>query len=92
MIDLPPSLTEREQIERLAYYLYEDEGRPDGRAAAHWARAKEFIQSQRLAIAASAEKPQADGDLSTLEKTTAALLTLRQPIGSRLVDILGKSS
>jgi Protein of unknown function (DUF2934) len=63
MIDLPPSLTEREQVERLAYYLYEDEGRQDGRAAEHWARAEEFIQSQRLAIAASAEKPQADGDI-----------------------------
>jgi Protein of unknown function (DUF2934) len=68
MIDLPPSLTEREQIERLAYYLYEDEGRPEGRAAEHWARAEEFIQSQRLAIAASAEKLQAHGDLSALRR------------------------
>ena len=68
MIDLPPSLTKREQVERLAYYLYEDEGRPEGRAAEHWARAEEFIQSQRLAIAASAEKPQAAEILPTIEK------------------------
>ena len=52
-----------DKVERLAYHLYEDEGRPDGRAAEHWARAEEFIQSQRLAIAASAEKPRADGDI-----------------------------
>jgi hypothetical protein len=68
MIDLPPSLTKREQVERLAYHLYEDEGRPEGRAAEHWARAEEFIQSQRLAIAASAEKPQAAEILPAIEK------------------------
>jgi hypothetical protein len=32
MIDLPPPLTEHEQVESLAYRLYEDEGKPDGRA------------------------------------------------------------
>jgi hypothetical protein len=56
MIDLPPSLTEHEQVESLAYRLYEDAGKPDGRADEHWARAEEFIHSQRLAIAASLEK------------------------------------
>ena len=56
MIDLPPSLTEHEQVESLAYRLYEDAGKPDGRADEHWARAEEFIHSQRLAIASSSEK------------------------------------
>jgi Protein of unknown function (DUF2934) len=56
MIDLPPSLTQHEQSESLAYRLYEDEGRPDGRAEEHWARAEESIHSQRMAIAASSEK------------------------------------
>jgi Protein of unknown function (DUF2934) len=54
MIDLPPPLTEYEEIERLAYRLYEDAGKPEGRADEHWARAEEIIRSQRLAIAASA--------------------------------------
>jgi Protein of unknown function (DUF2934) len=56
MIDLPPPLTEHEQVESLAYRLYEDEGRPDGRADEHWARAEQFIQAERLAIASSSEK------------------------------------
>ena len=59
MVDLPPSLTENEQIERLAYDLYEEEGKPDGRADEHWGRAEEFVHAQRLAIAASSEKPEA---------------------------------
>jgi hypothetical protein len=59
MVDLPPSLTENEQIERLAYDLYEEEGKPDGRADEHWRRAEEFVHAQRLAIAASSEKPEA---------------------------------
>jgi hypothetical protein len=45
MIDLPPSLTQHEQIASLAYRLYEDEGKPDGRADEHWARAEEIIHS-----------------------------------------------
>ena len=51
MIDLPPAVTEREQIESLAYRLYEDEGKPEGRAEEHWARAQEMIRSQHVAIA-----------------------------------------
>ena len=54
MIDLPPPVTEYEEIERLAYRLYEDEGKPYGRADQHWARAEEIIRCQRMAIAASA--------------------------------------
>ena len=56
MIDLPPATTEHEQIESLAYRLYEDEGKPDGRAGEHWARAEEIINSQRLAIATAADE------------------------------------
>jgi Protein of unknown function (DUF2934) len=55
MIDLPPSLTQHEQIESLAYRLYEDEERPNGRTDEHWARAEEIIHFQRMAIAASSE-------------------------------------
>ncbi len=56
MIDLPPATTEHEHIESLAYRLYEDEGKPDGRADEHWARAEEIINSQRLAIATAADE------------------------------------
>jgi hypothetical protein len=56
MIDLPPSLTEHEQIESLAYHLYEEEGKPDGRADEHWVRAEQFIHAQRLAVASSSEQ------------------------------------
>jgi DUF2934 family protein len=59
MIDLPPSLTEHQRVESLAYRLYEDEGKPDGRADEYWARAEGIIHSQRLAIAASSDKPEA---------------------------------
>ena len=59
MINLPPSLTEHEQVESLAYRLYEGEGNPDGRADEHWARAEEVIHSQRLVIGASSEKSEA---------------------------------
>lgn len=56
MIDLPPPITEHEQIESLAYRFYEEEGRPDGRADEHWARAEQFICAEHLAIASSSEK------------------------------------
>jgi len=56
MIDLPPALTEDEEIENCAYRLYEDEGKPEGRADEHWARAEQFIHAERLAIASSSEK------------------------------------
>jgi Protein of unknown function (DUF2934) len=71
MIDLPPSLTEREQIERLAYHLYEDEGNPDGRADEHWARAEEFVHAQRLAIAVSSEKTRSVVSRSDYEPSTS---------------------
>jgi hypothetical protein len=36
MIDLPRPLTEQEEIESLAYRLFEDKGKPEGRAEEHW--------------------------------------------------------
>ena len=60
MIDLPHSLTEHEEIENFAYRLYEDEGKPEGRADEHWARAEQFIHAERLAIASSSEKTPTD--------------------------------
>ena len=56
MIDLPPSVTEHEEIESLAYRLYVDEGKPDGRANEHWIRAEQFIHAERLAIGSSSKK------------------------------------
>jgi Protein of unknown function (DUF2934) len=56
MIDLPRPLTEHEEVKNLAYRLYEDEGKPEGRAEEHWAKAEEFIHAQRLAVAASSEE------------------------------------
>jgi hypothetical protein len=73
MISLPPSLTEREQVERLAYHLYEDEGKPEGRAGVHWARAEEFIHAQRLAIAASSQKPEARSLESSIKKACQSI-------------------
>jgi hypothetical protein len=57
MIDWPCPLTEHEEIESLAYRLYEDEGKPEGHAEKHWAKAEEIIHAQRSAIAAASEEP-----------------------------------
>jgi hypothetical protein len=35
-----------EEIARLANHYYEEEGRPEGRAAEHWHRAEEEIRNQ----------------------------------------------
>ena len=56
MIDLPRPLTGEEEIENLAYRLYEDEGRPEGKAEEHWAKAEAVIRAQRLAIAKDSEE------------------------------------
>jgi hypothetical protein len=59
MIDLPPPLTQHEEIKNLAYRLYEDEGRPEGKAAEHWAKAELVICAQHRAIAADSEESEA---------------------------------
>ena len=51
MIDLPPSVSEHEEIESLAYRLYVDEGKPDGRADEHWIRAEQFIHAEASLLA-----------------------------------------
>ena len=56
MIDLPRPLTEQEEIESLAYRLCEGEGRPEGKASEHWAKA--IIHAQRLAIIDDSEASQ----------------------------------
>ena len=66
MIDLPPSLSEHEQVESLAYRLYDDEGKPEGRADQHWARAEQFIYAERLAISSSSEKEEEEIHISSL--------------------------
>ncbi|CAN5724054.1 hypothetical protein BH09VER1_BH09VER1_35080 [soil metagenome] len=48
-------LTEQSQIEQLAFRIYETEGKPEGRAAEHWARAERAIHEQRLAGPATAQ-------------------------------------
>ena len=57
MNDLLRPLTEQEETESLAYRLYEDEGKPEGHAQEHWAKAEQFIRAQRLAIAEDSEEP-----------------------------------
>jgi hypothetical protein len=37
----------RKEIERRAYLIWESEGRPDGRAAEHWARAEAEIRGSK---------------------------------------------
>jgi hypothetical protein len=57
MNDWPCPLSKHEEIESLAYRLYEDEGKPEGRADEHWTKAEEIVQGQRSAIAAAPEEP-----------------------------------
>ena len=46
MNDLPRHLIEDKEIRSLAYRLYEDAGRPEGRADEHWATAEQIIRSR----------------------------------------------
>jgi hypothetical protein len=39
-------LTRREAVERLAYEIYEQEGRPEGHALAHWKEAEKQLSDQ----------------------------------------------
>ncbi len=45
-----PPLSEEKQIELLAYHIYVEEGRPDGKAAEHWARAERCIREHRMHV------------------------------------------
>jgi hypothetical protein len=43
-------LSEQEQIAIVAHRIYEDEGRPSGKADEHWARAERVVREQRLGV------------------------------------------
>lgn len=45
-----PLLSEPEQIALIAYRIYEEEGRQDGKDAEHWARAERIVHEQRMAV------------------------------------------
>ncbi len=44
----PSSMSQEEQIARIAYHIYEEEGCQDGHCAEHWARAERIIREQRM--------------------------------------------
>lgn len=48
----PAKPSREEAIRAMAHTLWEEAGRPDGQAEAHWARATEIVDAQ-----AAAEKP-----------------------------------
>lgn len=44
-----------DEIARLAYKIYEEEGRPDGHAPEHWCRAIRLLREQRVPLPPSHE-------------------------------------
>jgi hypothetical protein len=40
-----------EQIAALAYHIWEEEGRPEGRSAEHWREAESLLQARTLETA-----------------------------------------
>lgn len=40
----------KEEIARLAYQIYEEEGRPEGKSYEHWARAERALREQRVKL------------------------------------------
>lgn len=59
MTESTPPLNEQEQIAIVAYRIYEDEGRPEGKAEEHWARAEHVVHEQRP-VAPTREGPSLD--------------------------------
>jgi hypothetical protein len=54
-------VTEQEHIAALAYKFYEEEGRPEGKADEHWAKAERAVREQRMpAPDAEREVPSAE--------------------------------
>ena len=47
-----------EQIRQLAYALWEQEGRPDGKDVEHFFRAQQILQQQELSVTELAAPPQ----------------------------------
>ncbi|MGH7036206.1 MAG: DUF2934 domain-containing protein [Stellaceae bacterium] len=49
-----------DQIRERAYHLWEEEGRPEGRAEIHWTKARALIEGERSQLAASEETEDAN--------------------------------
>jgi hypothetical protein len=43
----PDEMFTREDVERVAKQIWEDEGRPEGKAEEHWRRAQEHLRGHR---------------------------------------------
>lgn len=56
---MEPKDAHHEEIARLAFQIYEKEGRPEGKMAEHWARAERAIREQRVAVPPHSDAPQA---------------------------------
>lgn len=50
-------LAKEERIAAIAYSLWEEEGRPDGRAEAHWLRAVELVEAEARPTEVAATLP-----------------------------------
>lgn len=50
-------MSEPEQIALVAYRIYEEEGRQNGKEAEHWARAERIVHEQRMAVKEQAPGP-----------------------------------
>lgn len=49
------SLTEQEHIAIMAHRIYVEEGRQEGKAAEHWARAERAVREQRVPVPSATE-------------------------------------
>lgn len=47
---MEPKDARHEEISRLAFQIYQEEGCPEGKTAEHWARAERAIREQRVAV------------------------------------------
>ncbi len=77
-------LAKEERIAAIAYSLWEEEGRPDGRAEAHWLRATDLIEAEARP---AAEMPEPDW---LQRETTITEDVLPQPEKSSSLDQLAK--
>lgn len=63
-----------------AYYMWESEGRPEGRDRAHWAAAERVLAEIAAAPVTRAAKPRTRGVKAALAE---AISTARQPVVTR---------
>jgi hypothetical protein len=63
------SLSEQEHIAIMAHRIYVEEGRQEGKAAEHWARAERVVREQRMPVpdraGASAEASESPGEAAS---------------------------